>query len=107
MTQYTYEYAPYTGEDGTEIPAFEIFNEVGEKVAETNEHLPASQQEEVATLLCNAARVLEVLKMAQDCFGQHNLLSTATDEERRVALARFSHWWNELAVPAIEDFDIP
>ncbi len=101
MPQFTCGYAPYTGQDGTEIPAFEIFNEAGEKVAETNEHLPISQQEEVATLFCNAARMLDVLKMAQDCFGQHNLLSTATDGERREALARFSSWWNELAVPLL------
>lgn len=106
MTQYTYEYAPYTAQDGKEIPAFEILNEAGDKVAETNENLPAKEQEKVAALLCNAARMLEVLKMAQGCFGQHNLLSTATDGERRAALARFSHWWNELAVPAIEEFDI-
>lgn len=47
MTQYTYEYAPYSGQHGTEIPAFEIFNGAGVKVAETNEHFLISQQEEV------------------------------------------------------------
>ncbi|MBK8564428.1 MAG: hypothetical protein IPN76_14100 [Saprospiraceae bacterium] len=79
MTQYTYKFTPYTAQDGKEIPAFEIFNGAGVKVAETNEHPEASQQEEVAALLCNAAMVLEVLKMAQGCFRQHNLLCTATD----------------------------
>lgn len=40
MTKFSYEYSPYTGQNGEEIPAFEIFNEAGEKVADTNENLP-------------------------------------------------------------------
>ena len=29
-----------------------------------------------------------------DVIGQHNLLSTATDDERRAALERVLKWWN-------------
>lgn len=33
---------------------------------------------------------------------QHNLLSTATDEERRATLNRLISWWNLAAAPVIE-----
>lgn len=101
MTGFNYEYSPYTGQDGKEIPAFEVFNEAGVKVADTNENLPLKEQEEMAILFSAAPTLLDVLEMAKDCFGQHNLLSTATDEERREAIKRFSKWWNGMAVPAL------
>lgn len=101
MTDFTYEYSPYTGQNDEEIPAFEIFNEAGEKVADTNENLPCEEQEKIAMLFSASPALLEVLEKAKDCFGQHNLLSTATDEERRQAISRFSRWWNDLAVPVI------
>ena len=41
--------------------------------------------------------LVEALELAGECFGQHNLLSTATDEDRRAALKRFFTWWNEKA----------
>ncbi|GJM35027.1 MAG: hypothetical protein DHS20C18_40280 [Saprospiraceae bacterium] len=96
MTKFYYEYSPYTTQDDQpiEIPAFEIFNEVGEKLADTIEHIPMKQQENIAQLFCAAPELLKVLKAAQKCFGQHNLLSTATDNERRVAIQRFSNWMN-------------
>ncbi|MBI1227799.1 MAG: hypothetical protein GC192_21370 [Bacteroidetes bacterium] len=103
MTGYTYGYSPYTGQDGEEIPAFEVFNEEGVKVADTNENLPSKEQEYTAILFSAAPTLLEVLEKAKDCFGQHNLLSTATDEERRQAIGRFSEWWNSMAVPAISE----
>lgn len=101
MNEFTYEYSPYTGQDGEEIPAFEIFNEAGEKVADTNENLPCEEQERIAMLFSASPALLDVLEQAKDCFGQHNLLSTATDEERRQAISRFSEWWNYTAVPVI------
>jgi hypothetical protein len=42
------------------------------------------------------------LREAYDCFnGQHNLLSTATDEERRAVVANFLEWWNGKAAPVL------
>lgn len=41
--------------------------------------------------------LVNVLEQGSQCFGQHNLLSTATDEERRAALSRFFNWWNNNA----------
>lgn len=49
--------------------------------------------------------LLEVLKAGGECFGQHNLLSTATDAERRAALDRFFDWWNYRVVPLLNEFE--
>jgi hypothetical protein len=49
------------------------------------------------------ARIVDLeaaLRDAQHCFnGQHNLLSTATEEERRAVVANFLNWWNTRALP--------
>lgn len=51
------------------------------------------------------ASLIEVLKAAGECFQRHGLLSpTASDQERRDALERFSNWWNTQAVPLLETF---
>ena len=49
----------------------------------------------------DAQALLDVLKAGGQVVQQHNLLSTATDEERRKTLERWFDWWNNLAVPAI------
>ncbi len=49
--------------------------------------------------------LIEVLKAGGECFGQHNLLSTATEAERRAALDRFFDWWNYQAVPLLNEFE--
>lgn len=49
----------------------------------------------------NPPELLAALEAAGECFGQANLLSTATDEERREALKRFFDWWNNTARQAI------
>ncbi len=36
---------------------------------------------------------------------QHNLLSTATDQERRDTIARLINWWNNEALPAVRLVD--
>ena len=33
----------------------------------------------------------------------HNLLSTATDDERREAIAAILRWWNEKIVPVLTE----
>ena len=37
-----------------------------------------------------------------DVIGQHNLLSTATDDERRAALERVLKWWNLARSPVYD-----
>lgn len=37
-----------------------------------------------------------------EVIGQHNLLSTATDDERRAALERVLKWWNLAGVPVYD-----
>lgn len=49
-----------------------------------------------ALQLFNAAGVL----------GQHNLLSSATDDERRQALGRVIDWWNIAARPVVERLSV-
>ena len=51
----------------------------------------------------NTALVL--LRLGGECFQQHNLLSTATDAERRQALDRLLKWWNGRVVPFLETVD--
>jgi hypothetical protein len=42
------------------------------------------------------------LRAAAGVLGQHNLLTTASDEERREAIERFCAWWNRTALPMLE-----
>ncbi len=51
----------------------------------------------------NTALVL--LRLGGECFGQHNLLSTASEAERRAALERFFQWWNGRVVPFLAEVD--
>lgn len=45
----------------------------------------------------------EVLKAALACFnGQHNRLSTATDEERKAVVENFLDWWNHKVLPVFD-----
>lgn len=39
---FTYDYSPYRNQEDQEIPAYEIFNQEGDKVADTNENQPVS-----------------------------------------------------------------
>ncbi len=48
---------------------------------------------------------LALLRLGGECFEQHNLLSTASDAERREALERFFQWWNGRVVPFLETVD--
>jgi hypothetical protein len=48
----------------------------------------------------SALVLLRVFKA--QAFRQHNLLSTASDEERRATLERILDWWNFGAVPLLE-----
>lgn len=45
--------------------------------------------------------LIDALAAIGHAFGQYNLQSTATDQERRAAIARLSDAWNDYAVPAL------
>ena len=53
----------------------------------------------------NLNTALALLRLGGECFGQHNLLSTASDAERRAALERFFRWWNERTAPFLAEVD--
>jgi|HubBroStandDraft_5_1064220.scaffolds.fasta_scaffold11460_3 hypothetical protein len=58
---WSYAYAPFhsTGDNRTEIPAFEIFDDEGYTIANTNEGDPRHEQEKHAKLIACAPRLLQ------------------------------------------------
>lgn len=51
--------------------------------------------------------VREVLRAAREVVQQHNLLSTATDDERRATVQRHLDWWNSKARHLFEALELP
>jgi hypothetical protein len=45
--------------------------------------------------------MLNALRAAGEVVQQHNLLSTATEEERKDTISRHIDWWNHTALPVI------
>lgn len=58
---WAYEYNPYTAQDGSDIPAFEVFDHDGNRVFMTEEDQPAELQEANARLGSAAPRLLASL----------------------------------------------
>lgn len=97
----TYDYSPYVSQEGEEIPAFELLNEQGDTVAETNENRPSEEQEQLARMFAASPEMLRVLQAAQFKEWVHNAAITEDIEAlRRICLA-YNEWWNEQAVPII------
>jgi len=48
---------------------------------------------------------IAALRQAGQVVQQHNLLSTASDEERRDTIARHIAWWNDVALPVLEAYE--
>lgn len=61
--EWGWDYSPYRTLDGkeTEIPAYEIFDHQGDKIADTNENLPADSQLDAAMLMAAAPRLFIAL----------------------------------------------
>jgi hypothetical protein len=61
LSQWAFEYLPYTAQDGREIPCFRIFPEAAPEdyIAETNEHLPHDVQAANALLIAASPKLLE------------------------------------------------
>ena len=49
----------------------------------------------------------EALWLAKGIVRQHNLLATASDEERRETIERLIDWWNLIALPALTGKPVP
>lgn len=77
MTTWHYEYNAYTTSDGKEIPAFEITDGEGNKIADTNEDTPSDTQEANASLIAAAPDLLAACERAiaamRDEYPEHVL----------------------------------
>ena len=98
-----YDYSPYRSQEDQEIPAYEIFDQIGEKVADTNENQPAADQETIAALFTASPRLLRVLEAAQCKAWVHNVALTDDIEALRSICPHYGRWWNEQALPAIAE----
>lgn len=58
-------------------------------------------EENNAHLIAASPALYGVLRRAKNIMRQHNLLSTATDQERLDTIARLVNWWNNEALPAL------
>ena len=98
----TYEYSPYTSQSGEEIPAYEIFDTEYHTIAETNENMTAEEQETLVRLFVASPELLRVLKAAQFTEWVHNAAITNDIEALRKICLAYAAWWNEQALPVIE-----
>ena len=85
-SSWSYQYAPYQSvAEGTEIPAFEILGDDGEKIADTNEGLPRDEQERHAKLIASAPQLVGQIEAFIELITAHlvhgEVSSEAFDEE--------------------------
>lgn len=97
---WSYEYSPYTRQRGDteaeELPAFEIFDNEGNKVFDTNEDTPSELQEANARLASAAPALLKALLLAQQalntaprfCVGDTDSYKIAGIVDNAIAEAR-------------------
>ena len=92
---WTYTYAPYTTQDGKELPAFEIHGE-REKVCDTVEDQPTETQEGNARLIAAAPELLDALvdlvarnrSEARECGFADGEMSWLEQADRAIATAK-------------------
>jgi len=99
---FNYDYSPYCLPDGKEQPAFEIFNEKWDKVADTNENQSAEYQEQIARLFAASGEMFTILKEAGKVDWVHNAALTHDIEALRKICLRYCAWWNDRALPILE-----
>jgi hypothetical protein len=92
-----YEYSPYTVRSGAsplgvgaEIPAYEIFDDDGNKVFDTNEDSPAELQEANARMAAAAPRLLASLVRCANLLADYDESSGEEGDAYREALAAIS-----------------
>ena len=91
-TPWSYEYNPYRvrrGQDGieSELPAFEVFDDDGDKVFDTNEDTPAEQQEANAVIAVMASGNRDA-----DRFPNPDTLDIARADNRHLAFGWAAHF---------------
>ena len=99
----SYDYSPYRSQDDQEIPAFELFDQHGDKVADTNEDQPVEKQEALAVLFAASPALLRALEAAQCPHWVHNVAHTDDIEALRRICLHYGRWWNDQALPAIAE----
>jgi hypothetical protein len=79
---WSYQYAPFHSADAkrTEIPAFEIFGDDGEKIADTNESLPRQEQEQHAKLIAAAPKLVQQVEDFIELITAHQVHGEVTEE---------------------------
>jgi hypothetical protein len=77
--EWTNDYSPYTAQDGNEIPAYEVFDENGEKILDTNENLPAARQEEIAQLASITPVLVTAAQHVIDCWEKGDLAAAVRE----------------------------
>lgn len=79
---WSYQYAPYHSADAdkTEIPAFEIFGDDSEKIADTNESLPRQEQEKHAKLIAAAPKLVQQVEDFIELITAYQVHGEVTDE---------------------------
>ena len=91
---WAYEYNPYTVgladsplDRGAELPAFEVFDDDGNKVFDTNEDMPAELQEANARLAATAPRLLASLIRCAELLADFDASDGEEGQAYREALA--------------------
>ena len=91
---WAYEYNPYTVgsvdsplDGGAELPAFEVFDDDGNKVFDTNEDMPAELQEANARLAAAAPRLLASLVRCANLLADFDESDGEEGQAYREALA--------------------
>jgi hypothetical protein len=84
---WSYEYNPYTGRSGAEIPAFEIFDANCDKVFDTNEDTPCELQEANARMGAAAPRLLASVVTCANLLADFDESDGPEGEAYREALA--------------------
>ena len=73
--------------------------------ADCEQHLPSysvmALLDQIQRLEKNGIELSEALKQAGKQWQQHNLNSTATQEQRSAFIDRITNWWNTTALQAI------
>lgn len=91
---WAYEYNPYTVgpadsplDSGAELPAYEVFDDDGNKVFDTNEDMPAGLQEANARLAAAAPRLLASLVRCANLLADFDASDEEEGQAYREALA--------------------
>jgi hypothetical protein len=84
---WSYQYSPYTAQDGHEIPAFEVHGD-DVKVCDTNEDRPSVEQEANAQLIAVAPDLLEAAEKVIASWASGDLAGAVRQLDAAIELAK-------------------